>query len=1022
MALDMDRMKEIFAAALDKSSAERGAFLDEACGHDIELRSRVDALLAADEAAGSFLPLPDGMETTAPFETKVAAGETLGLYTLIERIGEGGFGVVFLAEQQQPIRRRVALKVLKPGMDTHQVIARFAAEQQALALMDHPNIAKVYDAGAMPTGRPYFVMELVKGIAVTKYCDQCSLPIGARLELFLAVCQAVQHAHQKGVIHRDIKPSNVLVAMQDGVPTVKVIDFGVAKAINQRLTDQSLHTGFAQLIGTPLYMSPEQAEMSPLEIDTRGDIYSLGVLLYELLTGTTPFERERLLNASFDEMRRIIREEEPPLPSTRFSTLTAAASSTIANQRRTDGRRLAQALRGDLDWIVTKCLEKDRTRRYETAAALAADIQHYLADEPVTAAAPSRVYRVRKFVRRNRLLVFSVSAVFLALMAGGSAATIGLIGEAKQRAIAEVRERDAKLQADISAAVSQFQADLLTSADPQRLLGDKVTVLEVVTAALRELDAGKLHHKAQVEASVREIIGQTLTALGRYDLAEPNLKRALELRQRIHGADHVDTTESLTLLGDVLAAKGSVEEGGALLTKALTIRRAALPKDDLRIAQSQCDLSTTLIMRGNFAEAERLCRQALTAFRSTKPPNSFWEATAASTLATSLQMQGRIKEAEELFREVVAIRRETERPGHPLTATDVSALAEVLQLQDRLDEAEELSRESLEMTRGAYPVDHPLIAAHLNGLAKILIARGKYADAEHVLREAMEICQKAAPGNLIQSIVCSHLGTALQNQGRLAEAEPLLRDALTLALDLYPPGDVRIAQCKQNLAYLRWRMNHPEEAEKLFSEALDIHRASPFGEADHAALLGQFSVMLLQMGKSNEAEKLMKEALKIKQAYLPAAHIDLGVNYNNLMVLYANTGRLAEAEPFAREALKVFHQALPSGHWKIGSVHCGLGASLIAQKRFGEAEEELLTAEKILASANVDRRQAYGPCISYLLLLYEEWDRAEPGQGHDVNALAWRGKLLPEEASASSNSLVGSNPATTSSSPDAKSE
>jgi WD40 repeat protein/serine/threonine protein kinase len=454
MSVALPHLQEIFAEALEKSAGpERTAFLDKACGQDLELRQQVDALLEADQAAGSFLPLPAGNGTTALLPPSEAVGSVLGPYTLVEKIGEGGFGVVYLAEQREPIRRRVALKVLKPGMDTRQVIARFEAERQALALMDHPNIAKVFDAGttrqarrgegergrggdhgvqaasqispssALPVspssspGRPYFVMELVKGIAVTKYCNQCSLAIPARLGLFIDICHAVQHAHQKGVIHRDIKPSNVLVAIQDGVPTIKVIDFGVAKAINQRLTDQSLHTHFTQLVGTPLYMSPEQAEMSPLEVDTRGDIYSLGVLLYELLTGTAPFEQERLLNASFDEMRRIIREEEPPLPSTRLSRLSPEAASTVATQWRTEPRRLAQSLRGDLDWIVMKCLEKDRTRRYETASALAADIEHYLADEPVLAAAPSRIYRLRKFARRYRGLLSAAAALIAILVA-----------------------------------------------------------------------------------------------------------------------------------------------------------------------------------------------------------------------------------------------------------------------------------------------------------------------------------------------------------------------------------------------------------------------------------------------------------------------------------------------------------------------------------------------------------------------------------------------------------------------------
>ena len=330
-------------------------------------------------------------------------GTVIGPYKLLEQIGEGGFGVVFLAEQERPVRRRVALKIIKPGMDTRQVIARFEAERQALAMMDHPNIAKVHDAGATENGRPYFVMELVQGVPITEYCDQCNLTTRERLELFITVCQAVQHAHQKGIIHRDIKPTNVLVAMQDGRPAPKIIDFGVAKAIDQRLTEHTLTTAFAQMVGTPLYMSPEQAELSPLGVDTRSDIYSLGVLLYELLTGTTPFDKDRLHAASYDELRRIIREEEPPRPSARISTLAADLATTVAEHRRTDARRLSRHVRGELDWIVMKCLEKDRNRRYETPNSLARDIERYLHDEPVQACPPSTVYRFRKFARRNKV-------------------------------------------------------------------------------------------------------------------------------------------------------------------------------------------------------------------------------------------------------------------------------------------------------------------------------------------------------------------------------------------------------------------------------------------------------------------------------------------------------------------------------------------------------------------------------------------------------------------------------------------
>jgi WD40 repeat protein/serine/threonine protein kinase len=376
-------------------------------------------------------PVPVPIATVDEQPIRESAGTVIGPYKLLEQIGEGGFGVVFMAEQMQPVRRKVALKVLKPGMDTRQVVARFEAERQALAIMDHPNIAKVHDAGATPSGRPYFVMELVKGVPITEFCDQNQFTPRQRLELFLSVCQAVQHAHQKGIIHRDLKPSNVLVSRHDTMPIVKVIDFGVAKALGQELTDKTLFTGIAQMIGTPLYMSPEQAGMSDLDIDTRSDIYSLGVLLYELLTGTTPFDKERLRTAGYDQIRRIIREEELARPSTRISTLGQAAATVSAN-RRSDPKKLGQLMRGELDWIVMKALEKDRNRRYESASAFAADVQRYLHDEPVHACPPSRWYRFGKFARRNKRSLVTAGILCMTLLVSMMAVAVSAVWAALQ--------------------------------------------------------------------------------------------------------------------------------------------------------------------------------------------------------------------------------------------------------------------------------------------------------------------------------------------------------------------------------------------------------------------------------------------------------------------------------------------------------------------------------------------------------------------------------------------------------------
>jgi WD40 repeat protein/serine/threonine protein kinase len=486
----------IFKAAVKLPADRRAAYLEEACGPDAQLRSEVESLLRAHDAS-SFLdddqPSPQRTVSYRPLDE--GPGTVIGPYKLMEQIGEGGMGLVFVAEQQSPVRRKVALKVIKPGMDSRQVVARFEAERQALALMDHPNIAKVLDGGETVSGRPYFVMELVKGVPITEYCDENRLTARERLELFLHVCQAVQHAHQKGIIHRDLKPSNVLVVSHDGTPVVKVIDFGVAKAVGQQLTDKTIYTQFAQMVGTPLYMSPEQAGQSGIDVDTRTDIYALGVLLYELLTGTTPFEKERFKEAAYDEIRRIIREEEPPKPSTRISTLGQVAS-TVSAQRKSDPKRLSQLMRGELDWIVMKALEKDRNRRYDTPSALAADVRRHLQVEPVLACPPSVVYRLRKFARRNKraLATAALLAVMLLIALGAVVASaIWAADQAKARLALEAATKK-KLERNLYSTRIALSASELDGGN----VGRAAELLDECPEALRGWEWHYLKRLSQV--------------------------------------------------------------------------------------------------------------------------------------------------------------------------------------------------------------------------------------------------------------------------------------------------------------------------------------------------------------------------------------------------------------------------------------------------------------------------------------------------------------------------------------------
>lgn len=525
MSLSGQHVMELFCEALSRPSQEdRAHFLAQACGDDAVLRARIEDLLRADQEAGRFLEGSAGKVIEGP-------GTVLGPYKLLEQIGEGGFGIVFMAEQTQPLRRRVAVKIVKPGMDSRRIVARFEAERQALALMEHPNIARVLDAGQTDSGRPYFVMELVRGTPITEFCDQNRLPTKERLELFLSICQAVQHAHAKGIIHRDLKPSNVLVTMHDGTPVVKVIDFGIAKALSEQLTDKTLFTGFAQMLGTPRYMSPEQSEKSGLDIDTRTDIYAMGVLLYELLTGTTPLDEERLRRAGFDEVGRLIREEEAPPPSTRISLLGQTAT-TVSAQRGSDPVRLRQLVLGELDWIVLKALEKDRNRRYETASSLAADVRRYLADEPVLACPSSRWYRFGKFVRRNKVAVMAAAMLALAgFITIAELAASNLLIRREQ-----TRTQQAKDRAEQAETLAEQRAEDLRD-DLQRLKAANILLDRSRSYVLESRwdDAHAVLAKA-VElrpdhSSAWSELADLDARLGLWDLAAADFAREFELRE-----------------------------------------------------------------------------------------------------------------------------------------------------------------------------------------------------------------------------------------------------------------------------------------------------------------------------------------------------------------------------------------------------------------------------------------------------------------------------------------------------------
>ena len=560
--------EDIFHAAVELTDPQqRAAYLKDACGADTELRMEVEALLEHDAAARSFLQQPliaDGGKTQSYQAICEGPGTQIGAYTLREQIGEGGFGLVFVAEQQVPVRRKVALKIVKPGMDTKEVIARFEGERQALALMDHFNIARIFDAGATESGRPYFVMELVKGIPITEYCDQQKLTTVKRLELFVTICRAVQHAHGKGIIHRDLKPNNILIAPHDGVPVVKIIDFGVAKAIGPQLTDKTIYTGYLQMIGTPLYMSPEQAEINQLDIDTRSDVYSLGVLLYELMTGATPFDRKRFSTAAFDEIRRIIKEEEPPNPSTRLSTLGETLTQ-VSQQRNTDPAKLKALVSGDLDWIVMKALDKDRTRRYVTASAMATDVGRFLSEEAIEARPPSIGYRFTKFVRRNRVAFTTITLVFAAMLVG----TVVSTWQA-------VRANSAKR--NLEQTLDWFGVHFIGSVDPAETQNRDLPLRIAVERAAAALKPGQ--QSPAVEAAIRMKLGEAFISLSNKEMATSQLQRAVEIFRQEYGENHRDTVRAETLAAIVEVMSYEQHTGDLALVAVIDRCRKVLGEDD----------------------------------------------------------------------------------------------------------------------------------------------------------------------------------------------------------------------------------------------------------------------------------------------------------------------------------------------------------------------------------------------------------------------------------------------------------
>jgi non-specific serine/threonine protein kinase/serine/threonine-protein kinase len=651
-----------------------------------------------------------------------AQPEWIGRYRLLEQIGEGGMGEVYLAEQSEPVRRRVALKLIKLGMDTKNVVARFEQERQALAVMDHPNIAHVYDAGATPTGRPYFVMELVRGVPITRYCDRIRLPLRDRLTLFISVCQAIQHAHQKGVIHRDIKPSNILVGDHDGGPLPKIIDFGLAKATGGRLTDRSLHTGMGQFLGTPAYMSPEQAALSDIDIDTRTDVYSLGLVLYELLTGALPFGKEESHQAGFLELQRRISEEEPPTPSTMLTKLLTSVDE-VAEHRHTDPGALLKEVRGDLDWIVMKALERDRTRRYDTANGLALDVQRYLNREPILARPPSARYRATMFVHRNKLGVALASLLTIVFLAGTVGTAVGFF-----RAQREARK---------AITVTTFITSMLSTVDPEKAQGHEMTVREALDEAALEVSES-FAAEPELEAELRATIGSMYTGLGLDVEALPHLERSVYLYRQTLGPTHTKTNQTLNHLGRAYLGLKQFEKAASLWEALLPVCQEKLGEEDPESLTMMQNLAAAYLGMKRHDRAEPLLVDLIEARRRVLGDDDRKTTATMNNLAHLYMDTDRFEQAEPLFRMALEIRTRTLGTSHPRTLISTYNLGDLYHKTERPEKAEPLIRDALDGFERVYGQDHPYTLTTIHSRAENLLRLGRLAEAEKAATDSYE--------------------------------------------------------------------------------------------------------------------------------------------------------------------------------------------------------------------------------------------------------------------------------------------
>jgi tetratricopeptide (TPR) repeat protein len=887
---EQDKLGKIFSGALRLDSGQRPAFVRQACGEDEALRAEIETLLAHEAGLGSFLKRP-AIEAVID---EALAGQMLGRYHLLQKIGEGGMGEVWLAEQKEPVRRRVALKLVKAGMNTREVIARFESERQALALMDHPAIAKVFDAGSTPQGAPYFVMEFVAGVPISAYCDNHRLNTRERLELFMRVCKGVQHAHQKAIIHRDLKPSNILVTELDGRAAPKIIDFGVAKALAQRLTADTMFTRVGALVGTPEYMSPEQADSSGEDIDTRTDVYSLGIILYELLAGAPPLELRQI---AFEEFLRRLREDEPPKPSTKIRTQDQATSTEVARKRQTEPRALAKQMRGDLDSIALKALEKDRSRRYGSPSDFAADIGRYLKNEPVFAVCPSVAYRARKFAHRHRAALVAVCTFVVVLIVAAAVSIRQSLRADREAAVAQAVNDF--LQNDMLAQTSAYaQSGAGTKPDPDLKVR---TALDRAAARI----AGKFDRQPEVEAAIRDTIGQTYMDLGLYSEAQKQLKRSYDLHRRDLGAEDPRTLRTMSRLGRSGYLQGKyaeAEEAATQLDQTLEAQRRVLGPEHRDTLYSMNYLAYAYLIQGKYALAEALLSRTLEIGRRVMGPEHPDTLDTMRNLALAYFQLGEFAQAEALDSQTLEIQRRVLGPEHPETLKTMNNLTVIYGEQGKYAQSEVLYNKVLEIQRRVLGPEHPDTLRSMNNVASAYLDQGKYAQAEALFSRTLEIRRRVLGPEHPETLgTMADLGVVYGEEGKYAKAEALL------------------------------------------SQSLEVERRV-LGD-NNLFTLFKFAFMYQQQGKYALAETYAGQALAGNRQLLGSEHANTMTSAADLALAYVSQGKFARSEPFAREALEFYRKKQPDD-WQRCRAESLLGASLAGQKKYAEAEPLLLEGIK----------------------------------------------------------------------------